>query len=85
MAKMEMRFALHKSSLRIKADREGVIEHEARISCSMRGAKIESEEGDDRRFTVVISHSDAKVLQEIMESSRRSLAGSGVMLNDKVY
>lgn len=84
MAKKEMSFALYDSLLKIKADREGVIEHEVRIMCEMYGVKIESVEGDDRRFTVVISHPDEKKLQEIIESSRRSLAGSGIVFNGEV-
>lgn len=84
MAKIEMSFALYDSLLKIKADREGVIEHEVRIPCRMYGVEIESVTGDDERFTVVIDHPDEIKLQAIIESTRSSLAGSGVVFNGEV-
>lgn len=84
MAKIEMSFALYDSLLKIKADREGVIEHEVGIPCRMYGIKIEPVTGDDRRFAVVISHPDEIKLQAIIESTRSSLKGSGIVFNGEV-
>lgn len=84
MAKMEMSFALYDSLLKTKVDRAGILHGEVHGLCDFYGAKVESVTGDDRRFLAVISHKDEKVLRGIIESSRRHLNGSGVMLNGDV-
>ncbi|OGJ42165.1 hypothetical protein A3B60_03285 [Candidatus Peregrinibacteria bacterium RIFCSPLOWO2_01_FULL_39_12] len=84
MARMEMSFALYDSLLRARADREGILFGEVYFLCDFNGAKVETIRGDDRRFLAIISHRDEQVLKRIIESSRRHLSESGVMLNGEV-
>ena len=84
MATREMSFALYDSLLKTKADKGRILRDTVCPLLDSYGAEMDPVVGDDRRFMVVINHRNEQFLQKIIESTRRYLSGSGVMLNGDV-